>query len=139
MSGDPFRFLHLWSRLIYGHASFMVTSHLWSRLIYGRASFMVMPLFSVGSVLEKEERVPAKSLSRSKRTCVKVREGITKLQEMLDTSGGPIPKGMQKGSGAVRGLGTGGTYHTYSNPYVGKKRSHASQFPGRRSRRQSEG
>ena len=75
--------------------------------------------------------------SRSKRRCVRVREEITKLQEMLETSkgGGVVKGGTQK---PTKGQSSNVT-HIYSNPYVGKKRGHTSQLPERRSRRQSEG
>lgn len=96
----------------------------------------------LGSVVDDESNEIKKTTSsRSKRTCVRVREEITKLHEILDTSGGGGGVGVAKGSTnkATKGQSGNNVTHIYSNPYVGKKRGHTSQLSGKRSRRQSEG
>ncbi len=90
-------------------------------------------------MIEDKGREPTKSTSsRSKRTCVKVREGITKLQEILETSGG-VTKGSGHKGTSGRSQGASGIHpRVYSNAYVGKKRSNTNTGGGR-SRHASEG
>ena len=93
-----------------------------------------------GSVIQEEEEDIG--TSRSKRTCVRVREEISKLQEMLDTGGGPVKPGIKGQSTRGRGGTSTRDLTGMYNIQVAAQRSRNTRIPStsqrKRSRKQSE-
>ena len=93
-----------------------------------------------GSVIQEEE--DDIGTSRSKRTCVRVREEISKLQEMLDTGGGPVKPGIKgqstRGRGGTSTRGLSGMYNIQAAAQRSRNTRTLSTSQRKRSRKQSE-
>jgi len=93
-----------------------------------------------GSVMQEEE--DEIGTSRSKRTCVRVREEISKLQEMLDTGGGAVKAGIKgqsvRGRGGTSTRGLSGMYNIQGAAQRSRTTRTLSTSQRKRSRKQSE-